>query len=164
MPKGTKMYSDKQEKLVASFMSDSNSDWKQVTGSGARPNFPGDVISKDWLCECKTHTKPYQPIIFVFKVWDKICEEASGIFRKPVLVTDDGSQTLEKTYCLTKIGLISADSNNTGYPNYTNKYSYRKSVNDIEKQHGLDYVIYKDQLLLICRLSVFKELISRKVL
>lgn len=161
MSRGTKQYSDKQEKLVANYMSEDDDIWRQVTGSGARPNFPGDVLSKDWLVECKTHTKPNQKLIFVFKVWDKIFYEASGIFRKPVLVTDDGSQRLEKTYCMVCLG---RKPNHTNCPDYSSKSSYRETVNNIEKNHGIEYITYKDQFLLICSLSVFKELIRRKVI
>lgn len=161
MPKGTKHYSDKQEKLVANYMSEDNDRWCQVKGSGARPNFPGDVLSKDWLVECKTYTKPNQQLIFVFKVWDKIYYEASGIFKKPVLVTDDGSQRLEKTYCMV---CLDRNPNHMICTDYSDKSSYRETVSNIEKHHGIEYITYKDQLLLICSLSVFKELIRRKVI
>lgn len=161
MPKGTKYYSDKQEKLVANYMSEDDDIWCQVKGSGSRPNFPGDVLSKDWLAECKTHTTPNKPIIFVFRVWDKIYYEASGIFKKPVLVTDDGSQRLEKTYCMVCLG---RKPKHVTCTDYSDKSSYRETVNNIEKRNGIKYITYKDQFLLICSLSVFKELIRRKVI
>lgn len=92
----TKYYSDKQEKLVANYLG-----WKQVSGSGARPFDKGDVISDDWLAECKTHEKSGSKIYFNASVWKKIQEESMTSHRNSVLITDDGSQTLAKTWCLT---------------------------------------------------------------
>lgn len=93
----TKMYSDKQEKLVAKVL-----EGKVVTASGARPFDPGDVKSYDWLAECKTHVEPGHTIFFDAKVWKKICDEADGMHRKPVLIVDDGSQKEQNTWCLCK--------------------------------------------------------------
>lgn len=93
--KSTKYFSEKQEKLVA----------KQLGGftiglSGAGPANPGDVKTYDWLIECKTHTEPDHPIFFDLSVWKKIEDEAMAMHRKPVLIVDDGSQKVEKTWCL----------------------------------------------------------------
>lgn len=74
--------------------------WSVVTGSGARPCHPGDVISDDWLGECKTHEKSGHTIFFSSDVWEKIVEEATKMHRSPVLFTDDGSQKLENTWCI----------------------------------------------------------------
>lgn len=95
MSQSNKYFSDKQEKLVANTLG-----WKQVSGSGARPFHYGDVISDEWLAECKTHTEPNQPIFFSKEVWEKIQAEAVIHQRKPVLIVDNGSQTYENTWCL----------------------------------------------------------------
>ena len=79
--------SDAQEKMVANFLG-----WKQVTGSGSRPNFPGDVVGEEWMGECKTHTSANHKIIFKKSVWDKICDEANSRFKFPAYFSDDGSQ------------------------------------------------------------------------
>ena len=105
-----KYYSGKQEELIAKELGG-----YPVRGSGARPCAPGDVKTYDWLVECKTHTEPDHPIFFDIDVWKKICNEAMGTSRKPVLVVDDGSQKINKTWCLCKkinintTGLIVSD-------------------------------------------------------
>lgn len=90
-----KLFSDAQEKKIASYL-----DWKQVTGSGARPTIPGDIESPEWLGECKTHTKPNQPIFFDSKVLDKIVSEASSKFKQAAYFADDGSQHVTKTWVI----------------------------------------------------------------
>lgn len=90
-----KYYSGKQEKMVADALGG-----YVVGGSGARPTNPGDVKTYEWLVECKTHTTPDHTIFFDSDVWKKICNEAMATHRKPVLVVDDGSQKLKKTWCL----------------------------------------------------------------
>lgn len=89
--------SDAQEKMIAKFLG-----WKQVTGSGSRPNFPGDIVGEEWMGECKTHTSPNHRIIFKKSVWDKICEEANSRFKFPAYFTDDGSQKSYNTWVLFK--------------------------------------------------------------
>lgn len=87
--------SDKQEKLVAKLLG-----WKQVTGSGSRNNFPGDVSGDEWLGECKTHVTPNNKIHFKKSVWDKISEEASSRFKYPAYFVDDGSQKRENIWVI----------------------------------------------------------------
>lgn len=91
----TKVYSDKQEKLVASILNGN-----VVPGSGSRPTVPGDVKSENWLAECKTHVEPGHNIFFDLNVWKKISDEAMALHRLPVLVVDDGSQKERHTWCL----------------------------------------------------------------
>ena len=98
MEKSTKYYSNIQEKQIADALG-----WHQVSGSGARNLHPGDVISDDWMGECKTHTKPGNKIVFDFKVWEKIRDEAISQFKYAVLFSDDGSQRLDKTWCMFNI-------------------------------------------------------------
>lgn len=91
----TKIYSSKQEKMVADLLG-----WEVVSGSGAAACFPGDVIGDEWLGECKTHTEPGHKIFFSKDVWDKIKQEAVVKRRFPVLFTDDGTQKEVNTWCL----------------------------------------------------------------
>lgn len=110
MTESTKSFSKKQEKLVASELGG-----YPVGLSGAGPANPGDVKTYDWLVECKTHTKPDHSILFDIDVWKKIENEAIGIHRKPVLIVDDGSQSISRTWCLCRAdnvnlnGYISTD-------------------------------------------------------
>ena len=90
-----KDYSTKQEHMIADYLG-----WDVVSGSGARPCHPGDIISDDWLGECKTHEQRGKPIFFSQSVWEKIVEEATKTHRTPVLFTDDGSQKSENTWCI----------------------------------------------------------------
>lgn len=91
----TKQFSSKQENLIAFDLH-----WDVVSGSGARPTVPGDIISPDWLGECKTHVKPGYSISFLVDVWIKICNEALMKHRKPALFVDDGSQKLDNTWVM----------------------------------------------------------------
>ena len=88
-----KQASDKQEKMIADYLG-----WKQVSGSGARPNHPGDILGEEWMGECKTHTTPNHKIIFKKSVWDKLCEESSSRFKFPAYFSDDGSQKYYNTW------------------------------------------------------------------
>lgn len=74
--------------------------WKRVSGSGARPNFPGDIVSERWLGECKTHVSPGHKIVFSRSVWSKLTKEAASVFKYPALFVDDGSRSLDKTWVL----------------------------------------------------------------
>lgn len=91
----TKEVSSKQEKMIAKYLG-----WDTVVGSGARSFHPGDIISEDYLGECKTHMTKQSKIVFHRDFWDKIKNEAMSKFRTPVLFADDGTQTIENTYCV----------------------------------------------------------------
>ena len=91
----TKVYSSKQEHGVASILG-----WDVVSGSGARPHHVGDVESREWLGECKTHVTSGHPIVFRESVWMKIMKEAMSQCKRPVLFVDDGSQDLYRTWCM----------------------------------------------------------------
>ena len=90
-----KFYSSKQENRLASILG-----WKVVKGSGSRNFHPGDVISDEWIGECKTHKTPGQKISFYQSVWNKIVDEAAASHKFPVLFVDDGSQDPRNTWCL----------------------------------------------------------------
>lgn len=95
MSENNKVYSNRQEKMVSSALG-----WKQVSGSGSRPFHVGDVVSDEWLGECKTHTKSGCKISFKHTVWYKLRLEAKSCNRYAVYFVDDGSQTSDKTYCI----------------------------------------------------------------
>lgn len=101
IPMNNKIFSNKQERMVSDFLG-----WKQVTGSGARPFYVGDVVSDDWLGECKTHATIKSRITFKCSVWSKIRIEAKSCNKFAVYFSDDGSQKAKRTYCV-----ISSDAN-----------------------------------------------------
>lgn len=72
----TKYYSTKQEKYVAKLLGG-----QVVAGSGS-PHFKaGDVVTNDWLFECKTTTKPKQSFA-IKKEWiDKNERERMDSFK-----------------------------------------------------------------------------------
>lgn len=90
-----KVFSAKQEKMVADFMG-----WKVVTGSGSRPFTPGDVSSYNFLVECKTHVEEQDKVVFYKKHWAKISEEARAKNRYPVLIVDNGTQKAKDTWVM----------------------------------------------------------------
>lgn len=99
----TKDYSSKQETAIAKFLG-----WSVVSGSGSRACCPGDITSFDWLGECKTHLSPNTKITFYETVWHKICDEAASKFKYPVLFVDDGSQSIDHTWCVYPINAVSS--------------------------------------------------------
>lgn len=100
-----KYYGCRQETLIASYLG-----WDVVSGSGARDFHPGDIISDRFLGECKTHISKQDKIYFDADVWEKIQNEAMSKFRVPILFTDNGSQSIEHTWCiLPKRFVISCD-------------------------------------------------------
>jgi len=101
----TKDFSSVQESMIAEYLG-----WSVVAGSGAAACFPGDVISDDWLGECKTHVERGAKIFFSKSVWNKIKDEASVKRRYPVLFTDDGSQKADRTWCLFGVNRLDLES------------------------------------------------------
>lgn len=94
MKKPTKYYSSMQENRIAEYLG-----WKVVSGSGARPFNPGDIISDHFLGECKTHTEKNDKITIKADVLVKIKLESESIFRLPVLFIDNGTQSIDNTWC-----------------------------------------------------------------
>ena len=74
--------------------------WSVVSGSGSRHLNPGDVISENWMGECKTHVNHGHRIKFDLDVWIKIQQEAKSRFKYPVLFSDDGTQNLSHTWAM----------------------------------------------------------------
>jgi hypothetical protein len=91
----TKFHSSIQEQMVSSYLG-----WEVVSGSGSRMCVPGDVISDEWLGECKTHETSGHKIIFLADVWTKISDEAIAKFRYPCLFVDDGSKSASRTWVM----------------------------------------------------------------
>ena len=125
MNDSTKEFSSKQEKLISNELG-----WETVVASGARPGAPGDIISEEWLGECKTHTAPGNKIFFDALVWDKIQQEAMMRHRKPVLFVDDGSQSLDNTWVLcNEASILQVNTASVDFP-----FAVRKNVSfDSEK-------------------------------
>lgn len=99
--RSTKYYSSKQEETVAKYLG-----WGVVSGSGSRAGKPGDISGAHFLGECKTHTQPNQQLLFDKDVWKKLQNEAQSTHRFPVLVVDDGSQKINKTWCMFPIFIV----------------------------------------------------------
>ena len=166
--------SDKQEKLVANYLG-----WKQVTGSGSRPTHPGDVVGKEWMGECKTHTKPRKTITLKKSVWNKICEEAYSHHKFPSYFIDDGTQTYDGTWVVFKECILPkeyTDSSNTHifitFPQDVkdqitfdcDKYSNLFNVNDFVFLFQFDTnasdVMRKRDKLFLTKLSTFRKIIN----
>lgn len=139
--------SDRQEKLVASFLG-----WKQVRGSGNRPTHTGDVEGDSWLGECKTHVKPGAKIKFDVKIWNKIVDEAASKFKRAAYFVDDGSQDINNTYVVFPISGVSAP---LIFENRSNKDTLIFDANNIDD--GLYQVKLGKLFVHICKLSTFKE-------
>lgn len=153
----TKYFSSKQEKMVADALGS-----YPVGGSGAFAGSPGDVRTYDWLVECKTHTTPGHNILFNYKVWAKIQSEAMGTHRKPVLIVDDGSQSLSRNWCLCRRinlnleKLTPVDFPATIKPNLS--CSHEKLKSSLTKDTDFYLVKWHDCDVAILPLTLFKEL------
>ena len=164
----TKDYSSKQEKMVADLLG-----WKVVAGSGAAACFPGDVISDEWLGECKTHISKVSRISFKLDVWKKICDEAIAKHRYPVLIVDEGSQELANTWVMVKISSLSRDfskieinpsiaqisKNTISFLNRDTKKVYDRCVCCLNTSKVVMSMIAYDEEVGFMPLSVFKEVI-----
>ena len=144
------------EKMIANYLG-----WKQVSGSGSRPMHPGDVISEEWLGECKTHITSGQKIIFYFDVWDKLAEEAVSQFKNPVLFVDDGSQTIDKTFAMIEVAdnlEIQKDIDD-----YSDKKSFRFDSNSIFESTDLAHAFLRDgKLYFIMWLPQFSQYLKHR--
>lgn len=77
MRRPTRFYSSKQEKSVAKSIGG-----KQVANSGATPFHKGDVVTSDWLIECKTTTTNKQSFSIKKEWLDKNKEEAFAMNKR----------------------------------------------------------------------------------
>lgn len=102
-----KLFSSRQERMVADYMG-----WKVVSGSGARPFDPGDVVNAHCLVECKTHDTEQTNIVFRKTHWKKISTEARAKNRYAILITDNGTQKSCNTWVLISVNFIGASNAN----------------------------------------------------
>ena len=76
--KPTRFYSKKQENAVAKEIGG-----KRVANSGATPFHKGDVVTDDWLVECKTTTASYKASFSIKEAWlSKNKEEAFAMGKR----------------------------------------------------------------------------------
>ena len=162
----TKDYSSKQEKMIADYLG-----WSVVSGSGAAACYPGDIISDEWLGECKTHMTTNCKIVFKKSHWKKICDESTVKRRFPVLFTDDGSQKSSRTWCLFKcIHLDRSRSSFLDLPDYNSKVNLTFIHNDLEDRLKFDedefghdkYTVlrirWNNEYLALCPLHTFRNI------
>ena len=90
--------------MVADYMG-----WKVVSGSGARPFNPGDVVNSQCLIECKTHNTEQRNVVFRRTHWKKISKEARSVNKYPILITDNGTQVLKDTWVMLPRRVITSD-------------------------------------------------------
>lgn len=156
--RNNKIFSDRQEKSIADFLN-----WKQVTGSGARPTVTGDVESETWLGECKTHTVPGNKIHFDSKIWLKVVDEAAAKFRLAAYFVDDGSQKLSRTWVIfSRIDIddaIRLESLPDNLLSRKSKSTLNFGIDELTKG-----IVYKlklgDSLVLLSDISTFREVIQ----
>lgn len=153
----------KQERQISDFLG-----WRRVSGSGARPNTPGDIESSDWLGECKTHVTANHKIHFDDKIWNKIADEAASKFKRPAYFVDDGSQRLSRTWVLFPMQDTPLDVMEYAYPDCKGSINFETAY---MKQHILNTItgtkftklVYKVKLsnkfLMMADLDTFKEFI-----
>lgn len=163
----TKDFSSVQEKCVADYLN-----WKVVTGSGSRDFHPGDIISDDWLGECKTHITRTDSIVFYRRHWDKIAKESFEINKYPALFTDDGSQSVDKTWVLFDpvriqpddciISPISININKNLKFKHRDMLSQYKSIRsqNLDVDFCILSVDFGDICLGLVPLSIFREMFS----
>lgn len=77
MRKPTRYYSNKQEKKVAKAIGG-----KQVVNSGATTFYKGDVVTDNWLIECKTTTATCKASFSIKKEWIEKNKEEAFAMRK----------------------------------------------------------------------------------
>ena len=172
MPKSntTKFYSQKQEDIVAKALRG-----YRIGGSGAAPGVPGDVKTYDWLVECKTHMESGKNIFFDLDVWNKVQNEAMAMHKKPVLIVDDGSQSLDKTWCLCRSANLNLSSTIVAeFPKVIRKNitasstalttALKKLAKEYPQEiyeHAAFYANWGGQEVTILPLSEFKELFEK---
>ena len=157
-----KDYSIKQETQIAEFLG-----WRRVAGSGSRPNAPGDIVSTEWLGECKTHIKSGCTIHFDLKIWSKIVDEASSQFKQPAYFVDDGSQRINRTWVIFNLQDFNPDVMVSVRPdtkslNFVSSDMVQDMINQLNGSK-CSKLVYKFRLgvrfVMMTDLTTFKELI-----
>ena len=155
--------STKQEKMVADYMG-----WHVVSGSGSRPFRPGDVKNEHYLMECKTHTTEQTNIVFYKKHWDKIVIESTSTHKRPVLITDNGTQDVSRTWvivhwntlpenCHVILGLnnTSRTENTMTFNAYESAMNYRLGYRDSDINYFIEN--FGEDTVAIMPLTEFKK-------
>lgn len=161
----TKDYSSKQEKMVADVLG-----WEVVAGSGAAACYPGDVISDEWLGECKTHVEPGHKIFFSKDVWEKIKTEATVKHRFPVLFADDGTQKYKNTWCICLcdrletedilfIPIVKGVNKNISFNHGEQSNNVAQILGDNPGKHIVLTATWHGEKIAICQLSVFASIV-----
>lgn len=165
MSKPTKYYSSIQENKVAKHLG-----WSVVSGSGARPFHKADIFNSEFLGECKTHVDKCENIVFKLEHWDKINKEAMSDMKCPILFTDNGTQSIDFTYCLLPYTFLSTRLYSDEYEitqlDLDNKFTnIMIPIDRLVKDSNIydNILIYKSKLgksnVGIISLNDFKELI-----
>lgn len=163
MTKPTKYYSLKQERMIANYLG-----WSVVVASGARTFNPGDICSKDYLGECKTHMSKRSQIAIKKSVWRKISSEAMSTFKKPILFVDNGTQKIKDTWCVIpncKLPDSIYVSLLDGIRDSNTQISFDHEIfaNFVHENECAEFFIDNKSLLLM-RLETFKDLIDKEVI
>lgn len=159
----TKELSSKQETMIAKYL-----DWNVVSGSGARSFHPGDIVSDDYLGECKTHMTKQSKIVFYRDFWDKIKNEAMSQFKTPVLFVDNGTQTIEFTYCVLPYSAIPFEFNS--YKCLEAPYVCNHNITlgitakSINVEDNLIYKVnWKGEFVALLNLQLFKSIVNNDI-
>lgn len=158
----TKDFSNAQEHMIAKYLG-----WKVVSGSGARPFHVGDVWSDEWLGECKTHVKVGDKVTFYAQHWRKICREADSCMKKPILITDFGTQQPEDTFVvfnefhadLDTLPIRLVDRIHDGVNISFDPEIFHEALKSTNKQ-GIVTVLCSKRIV-ITTLKLFKEMLER---
>jgi len=150
----TKYFSTKQETSVAKYL-----EWEVVSGSGARDTLPGDVISDEWLGECKTHMVPSETITFELGHWQKIKAEALAKFKNPVLICDNGTQETRNTWCMFSADYFDLESYIVEHPSVSVRKNFKLKLKDF-RRHIVYSFMYDDSQVGVAHISIFKELLG----
>lgn len=95
--KPTRYYSKQQEKKVAKAVNG-----KRTANSGATPFQKGDVITTDWLIECKTKTTDCKSFTIKEDWLLKNEEEAFAMAKDPALCFDFGPSANKRYYIISE--------------------------------------------------------------
>ncbi len=95
MNRPTRFYSDRQEKRVAKAVSG-----KQTANSGATAFSKGDVVTDDWLIECKTSVTEKQSFSIKREWLEKNREEAFAMRKSNNALCFDFGPDTERFYVI----------------------------------------------------------------
>lgn len=166
MENPTKYYSNKQETVVANYLG-----WKRVAASGARPFNKGDIVSEQWLCECKTRTARADDYKILFSVWRKIEREAMSCMKRPVLIIDNGTQSISNQCAVISMMFYDSPYKLLSYDMIKgNELSIRQNMKSFVFSHNVLLNMRKEQYcirvkvndvdVVIMPIEFFKEMIE----